>query len=232
MRTLLITTALVMPLTLGAALAQQTAPQPADPAAQAPASDAKPMEPMDANRAEAEKPTTMDKAEADKPMDADEAASRAPAAAQDDADSKPLDAASAEKVVRDQKPNELLMDWVTGATVRSPDGDTVGEVEDVIVDKDSGKVTGAILSVGGFLGIGSKDIAVAWEELQIDYDAQEISIDLTRDDAEAAPEYAYRDQEDPPAPAASPVGTTGTGMGTVGGGAGMGTAGSPPPASD
>ncbi len=222
MRNLLLTTALVMPLSIGAAFAQHT-PAPAQDPAAAPMTETSPekMEPSDAAR-----PAKADDADVGTVIITDDDET-------DDDDAAAISPSAEEKLVRDQKSSELLVDWVTGATVTSPDGETVGEIEDVIVDKDSGKVTGAILSVGGFLGIGSKDIAVAWDELQIDYDAQEISIDLTREDAEAAPEYAYRDQEDPPAPAGT-MGTTGTGMGTTGTGMGAtgGATGTTPPTAD
>lgn len=130
----------------------------------------------------------------------------------------------AESIVREQAPNELRLDWITGTTVRSPDGETIGNVNDLIFDRESGEISAAILSVGGFLGIGAKQIAVAWPELQIDYDANEITMSLTREEADAAPEYTFREQEQPPAPEpATGVGTgTGTGMGT-GTGTGMGT---------
>lgn len=130
----------------------------------------------------------------------------------------------AESIVREQAPNELRLDWITGTTVRSPDGETIGNVNDLIFDRESGEMSAAILSVGGFLGIGTKQIAVAWPELQIDYDANEITMSLTREEADAAPEYKFREQERPPAPEpATGMGTgTGTGIGT---GTGTGTGG-------
>lgn len=128
--------------------------------------------------------------------------------------------ASAEGVVREQSQNELRLDWINGATVVSPDGETIGDVNDVIFDGETGELTAAILSVGGFLGIGSKQIAVDWDQITIDNDANTLTSNLTREEAEAAPEYAFRDQEQPPAPAMD----TGTGMGTsTGTGMGSGT---------
>lgn len=151
---------------------------------------------------------------ADGTLDTDTAATEAPAA-----DAEGTDVASSESVVREQTQNELRLDWITGTNVKSPDGETIGDINDVIVDGETGELTAAVLSVGGFLGIGSKQIAVDWSKLKIDYDANEISSDLTREEAEAAPEYAFRDQEQPPAPAMD----TGTGMGTTGTGMGSGT---------
>ena len=137
------------------------------------------------------------------------------------------DEPAGEAIMREQAANELRVDWITGTTVTSPDGETIGNVNDLILDGETGELTAAILSVGGFLGIGAKQIAVNWSELQIDYDANEISMNLTREEAEAAPEYVFRDQEQPPAPVpADPAAGVGTGgaMGT-GGVGGAGTTG-------
>ena len=118
-----------------------------------------------------------------------------------DADQMEAEMAESEQIVREQAANELRLDWVTGTTITSADGEGIGDINDLILDGETGQIEAAIVGVGGFLGIGEKQIAVAWDELQIDYDANEISADLTREEAEAAPEYVFRDQEQPPAPA-------------------------------
>lgn len=56
---------------------------------------------------------------------------------------------------------------VIGMPVFSPDGATVGKISNLLIDQDQ-QVTGAILSVGGLLGIGSKTVAVPWESLKFD----------------------------------------------------------------
>ena len=83
----------------------------------------------------------------------------------------------------------------------------------------------AIVSVGGFLGFGGKQITVDWSELDINYDGNEITLEITRDGAEQAPEYSFRGRESPPAPERA-TGTGGTETGTGGtGGTGTGTGG-------
>jgi sporulation protein YlmC with PRC-barrel domain len=104
-----------------------------------------------------------------------------------------------EAIVRDQAPNELRVDWITGSRVHSLDGENIGRISDLIFDEDTNTITVAIISVGGFLGIGAKDIAVKFEELQIDFDAREIQLDLTREAADEAPEYVFRDRAERPA---------------------------------
>lgn len=196
MRKLLLTTTLALPLSFGAALAQDTAPA-ADPA----------MEPAPM--------TETGAAPATDPM-ADTAAE--PMADETDADEAAAAAAAAEKVEVQQAANEWRVDWITGTNVTSPTGDDIGSINDVIVDGDTGEMKAVIIGVGGFLGIGEKQIALPWADLTVNSDAQEITTDLTQEEADAAPEYVFRDQEamagdtmtDPAmgtAPAADPMAT-------------------------
>ena len=68
-----------------------------------------------------------------------------------------------------------------------------------------------MISVGGFLGFGANNIAVDWEELQIEWDATEITLNLTREEADEAEEYSFREQELPPPPTPEEP-ATGTGV--------------------
>ena len=119
---------------------------------------------------------------------------------EDQGQAVPTEGGGQDVVVREQAQNELRVDWITDATLRSPDGETIGGIEDVILDGETGQLSAVIVGVGGFLGIGQKRIAVAWDQLQIDYDANEVTANLTREQAEAAPDYVFREQEAPPPP--------------------------------
>lgn len=190
MRKLMLSTAVVLPLTMGQAIAQgTTTPAPADPATDATTA------PMGADTAPAEVPDSMNtEAAADTATEAEVAASG--------------------KVEQQQAENELRIDWITDATVLGPDRTSIGEINDVIVDADAGTMKAAIIGVGGFLGIGEKQIAVPWDQLTINYDAQQITSDLTREEAEAAPAYVFREQDEAPAAADDPTGATGDTMTT------------------
>ena len=61
--------------------------------------------------------------------------------------------------------NALLVSNIHEQNVYDPQENKIGEVKDLMLDR-SGKVTAAIISVGGFLGIGEKDVAVAFDALQ------------------------------------------------------------------
>jgi len=132
-------------------------------------------------------------------------------------------------IVSEQKGQELRGDWLLGARVTSMQEDSIGSIEDLIIDQESGEINAAIVSVGGFLGFGAKQIAVDWKELQIDYDGNLVELDLTREEAEEAEEYVFRERVRPPQPEPEVgTGTSGTGtggtssLGTGTGGSGYG----------
>lgn len=123
-----------------------------------------------------------------------------------------------DKIVQQQAMNELRLEWITDAIVTAPDGTRIGDITDLIVDGDTGEMIAATIGVGGFLGIGQKQIAVPWDSLTVNYDAQEVTSNLTKEEAEAASEYVFRDRATPPAetaagtdaPAAAPPATVPT----------------------
>ena len=59
---------------------------------------------------------------------------------------------------------DMSMSALIGTKVRNANKETIGKIDDVYVDKDS-KITVVVVSVGGFLGVGSKDVAVKWSDL-------------------------------------------------------------------
>ncbi len=121
-------------------------------------------------------------------------------------------------LVEEQTSSELRGDWVLGARVTSTQEEAIGSIEDLIISEEDGNIIAAVVSVGGFLGIGAKQIAVDWSELEMNWDANEVRLDLTREEAEEAQEYQYRNREYEPAPEGTGTGMdTGTGMGTTGG---------------
>ena len=80
---------------------------------------------------------------------------------------------------------------ILGREVRSSADENMGRIVDVIVDQ-AGQVKAAIIDFGGFLGVGSRRIAVAWSALRFPpktNKVERIALELTRDQVRAAPEY-------------------------------------------
>ena len=65
----------------------------------------------------------------------------------------------------------------------------MGRIIDLLADRD-GKVVAAVIEFGGFLGIGTRKIAVEWSALRIEADKSPVAIlDVTREQLRVAPEY-------------------------------------------
>ena len=80
---------------------------------------------------------------------------------------------------------------VLGRDVRSSSDEAMGRIVDVIVDR-GGQVRAAVIDFGGFLGVGSRKIVVDWNALHFGRIASKrdsITLELTKDQVTAAPEY-------------------------------------------
>ena len=79
---------------------------------------------------------------------------------------------------------------ILGHTVTTPDGKTIGRLIDVLVNA-AGKPEAAVIDFGGFMGVGTRKIAVHWNTLHFapGNHKQAITLDLTLDQIKAAPEY-------------------------------------------
>jgi hypothetical protein len=79
---------------------------------------------------------------------------------------------------------------VLGKEVRSPADENMGRIVDILVDR-SGQVRAAVIDFGGFLGVGSRKIAVDWSILRFGSEekSDRIVVDLTQAQVKAAPEY-------------------------------------------
>jgi PRC-barrel domain len=88
--------------------------------------------------------------------------------------------------------NNHEVEGVLGREVLSAADENMGRIVDVIVDR-TGLVRAAIIDFGGFLGVGSRAIAVEWSALHFPQSSQQsdakITLELTRDQVKAAPEY-------------------------------------------
>ena len=84
------------------------------------------------------------------------------------------------------------VEGILGHEVLSTANENMGRIVDVLVDR-SGQVRAAVIDFGGFLGVGSRKIAVDWNALHFPAPAKTgaapITLELNRDQVKAAPEY-------------------------------------------
>lgn len=90
-------------------------------------------------------------------------------------------------------------DWrgskLIGASVYGPDNASIGEINDVLIGND-GKLSAVVIGVGGFLGVGEKDIALPFEAMNVTRKAgsdaiDKITVTYTKDQLNDAPKFAY-----------------------------------------
>src|SRR5215469_17154421 len=79
---------------------------------------------------------------------------------------------------------------ILGKEVHSPSGQAMGRIVDLLVD-ESGQPRAAIIDFGGFLGVGTRKIAIDWHTLRFDETGTKEAVvaDLDRDQIRSAPEY-------------------------------------------
>jgi len=112
----------------------------------------------------------------------------------------------------------ILGSDLIGASVTNTNGDSIGKTSDVLVDRDTKTVDAVVIDVGGFLGIGSKSVAIPLDKLTIGARPDEgVKTAMTKDQLKALPAFEGRKAQEPP-----PVAPA---TGTMGGGSSSGTSG-------
>ncbi|WP_404377088.1 PRC-barrel domain-containing protein [Vreelandella aquamarina] len=91
-------------------------------------------------------------------------------------------------------------DSLTGNQVRSSveNDEDIGTINDLIIDED-GKINAVVVGVGGFLGMGEKNVAIEWESLELvkeeDGEDYVISVNASEEALQEAQEYQRNDDE-------------------------------------
>src|SRR5262249_29601657 len=90
---------------------------------------------------------------------------------------------SAQTVIPEQAPTTVRDKARMGAEVVGSEGKKVGKVEDLILDEQQ-KISGVVVGVGGFLGIGEKQVGLNWQQAKVmespDTTTKKIMINLTK----------------------------------------------------
>ncbi len=122
---------------------------------------------------------------------------------------KPSQTSGKMNFVSSQKPDQWLATKFKGTDVLGADNQKIGDVSDILFDK-TGKVEAFIISVGGFLGVGSKEVAIAPSSFDVvpgqNGSADKLKLAATKDELKQAQNFA---RYEPPKAST----TTGSGMG-------------------
>ena len=106
------------------------------------------------------------------------------------------------------QPGQIRATQMDGATVYDTQNQKVGDVKDIILDRD-GKVAAVVLDVGAFLGIGGKYVAVSMNDLKITQDNNNsnkprFTVDMTKDQLKAAQAYDLNEKTGPTGTSTAP----------------------------
>ena len=81
----------------------------------------------------------------------------------------------------------IASDKVEGTPVRRSDGEKIGTIERVMIEKRSGKVAYAVMSFGGFMGLGEEYYTLPWSVLKYNTALDAYELNLTEDQLRGAP---------------------------------------------
>jgi len=98
-------------------------------------------------------------------------------------------------VITQQQDSQVRVYRLVGSKAVGADGQAIGKVDDLLLDRDQ-KMVAVIVSVGGFLGMGSKSVALPASRVDISQaygDERVVKVDATKDELIAAPAFKTRE---------------------------------------
>jgi len=145
-----------------------------------------------------------------------------PAAAPSSSASSSTPAAAGDTMVSSQKPDQFMASSFKGTDVLGADDKKIGDVSDILFNKD-GKIEAYVVSVGGFLGMGAKEVAMAPSAFQVvpgdksKGESDKLKVSTTQDQLKAAQNFTRYEP-----PKATTTGAAPGGSRPAGGAGGMG----------
>jgi sporulation protein YlmC with PRC-barrel domain len=100
-------------------------------------------------------------------------------------------------VTEPSKTNEMYASKLIGASVKNPQGESLGKIDELVIDPHDARIKAAVISVGGILGIGAKSVAVPWDKMTIGSgdDRDTIIVAMARDELEKAPGWQQSERQ-------------------------------------
>lgn len=96
------------------------------------------------------------------------------------------------------RPFVLSAGTLTGTAIKNSQGEDLGKIEELMIDLEEGRVSYAVVSFGGFLGVNSKFFAIPWGMLYVDTDQECVILDMDREVLENAPGFDKNKWPDTP----------------------------------
>jgi len=95
-----------------------------------------------------------------------------------------------------QKPTNLSSSSIVGTSVENAAGEDLGKIEDLMIDIQRGQVAYAVVTFGGFLGMGNKLFAVPFSALTCDCEDKKFVLNVAKESLENAPGFDKDDWPD------------------------------------
>jgi sporulation protein YlmC with PRC-barrel domain len=97
---------------------------------------------------------------------------------------------SAGAAIANDKPTGIIKaSDLIGKNVQNTEGKNLGEIKDLAIDPIEGEILYAVLSFGGFLGVGDKYFAIPWDAMALDEDRKHFVLDVSKRDLKDAPGF-------------------------------------------
>lgn len=87
------------------------------------------------------------------------------------------------------QPLVLSASTLMGDDVRNPQGEELGSLKEIMLDMTTGHIAYAVVSFGGFMGMGDKLFAIPWRMLTVDTENEELVLDVDKSVLENAPGF-------------------------------------------
>jgi sporulation protein YlmC with PRC-barrel domain len=76
-----------------------------------------------------------------------------------------------------------------GATVKNPEGESLGSIQELVLDPQDAKIKNVVVSMGGLLGIGARSVAIPWQEVTPQSDGKAVIVAMGKEELQSAPEW-------------------------------------------
>ncbi len=110
------------------------------------------------------------------------------------ADNRPATPPAGAAAPATQMPSQVDAQKLIGRNIQNTQNETIGEIESIMMSP-TGKADAVVVGVGGFLGMGKKDVAIKWDQLTIAENGEKVTVPMTKEQLKALPEYTYKDEK-------------------------------------